>query len=423
MVVKKFVYSALILFAVIFLSHKPATYTQYTHNTKNNSVFRLGVENITENFIKKFAGLNIGLITNQTGKDFRGRRSVDILLKKGLNIKKLFTPEHGMSGMIHTDKKITSCIDKKTRIQIVTLYSQGRTIKIQASMVKDIDMLLYDIQDAGMRHYTYITTLFEAMQSAAKCNKLFIVLDRPNLLGPLMDGPLVEPQYKSAISIAPIAMRHGMTVGELALYFNRNVLSKPVKLYIVKMSNYRRDSYANNRLTTFLSSGIRNLNSCYCYSFLGVLGEIRPFNIGLGTKRRFQCIMLNEKLKFSKNNWSSLQKIFQSFGVKSSLCKKIGTKNNFTGLALNVKDMYKLQSFNLLVSIISFFKQAGLNMKFSKMFDLAVGTGKVREFFEGKRDKKALKHFVDMNLNIFYKKASRCFLYKPSPKASVLKIS
>jgi len=399
---------------------------QHVQNVSNNA-FTLGLENITKHFLRTISSsgdlsLRIGLITNQTGKDQKGRRNVDLLLQKGIPIKKLFTPEHGLSGMVHTDEMISDSMDKKTKLPIVSLYSKGRTITINADMVKDIDLLMFDIQDAGMRHYTYITTLFQAMESAAKYNKLFIVLDRPSLLGNCMDGPLVEKGFKSSISIASIPLRHGMTVGELALYFNKYVFKKPIKLYVVAMKNYKRNSVKQNQLLTYLSSGIRNLNACYCYSFSGLLGELRPFNIGFGSEKRFQSLMMHDAIPFEKQKWIQLKEIMKSYGIESSLCGQVIKNKTYKGLKLDIKNIYNVSSFNLLIRILEFFKKSGISITFSRMFDLAIGTDKIRLFFDGKIRKKTLEQFINTNLAEFYLKAVSCFLYAPFPEVMPLSL-
>ena len=397
----------------VFFVHSNAQ-TKWSHVSKD-AAFKLGLENLNNDFLQKIASRTIGLITNQTGKTQDGRRNIDYLLKRGFKIKKIFTPEHGLSGMTHTDAKITTYKDKKTGVAIVPLYSQGQPKKIDAQMVKDIDILMFDIQDAGMRHYTYITTLYNAMESAAIFKKAFVVLDRPNLLGICMNGPLVQDGFYSGISVVSVPLRHGMTFGELALYINIHRFKKQIQLSVIPMKNYKRSNSLHNKLITYLSPNIQNLNSCYCYSFLGILGELRPLNIGLGTKRKFECLLLDDKINFSQKKWMNLQRIMKSHGVESSLYGHEYKKNNYKGLQLKVKDVNKLLSFNLLVKIIEFFKKSGVNISFSRMFNLAVGTDKLELFFAEKYKKDALEKYINNDLMKFYRKAKSCFLYKPIP--------
>jgi len=421
---KKNSYGLYFLILVPFVLYLIDTNSSIAVKRKKQGAFALGLEQVSTDLLDRvWPGckfFRIGLITNQTGKNLCGERNVDLLLKKGFCIKKLFTPEHGMRGVIHTDESIANSVDKATNVPIVTLYSQGRPIKINAKMLQDIDVLMFDIQEVGMRHYTYITTLFEAMEVAQRYNKKFIVLDRPSLLGPCMDGPLVEPGFKSGISIASIPLRHGMTVGELALYFNRYIFKKPLELHIVAMQNYKRNCLMRNQLITYLSSGIRNLQSCYGYSFLGLLGEIRPFCIGLKKEKKFQAIMLSDKIMFSMQKWKELQTILNSFGIASSFYRKNGKKTSFSGLQLLIENAYNLESFKLLVRILAFFKASGLKMSFSKAFNIAVGTDKLRAFFDGAITYNTFKKFVNNGLRTFHKKAQNCFLYDPFPVVKCL---
>ena len=385
--------------------------------------FKLGLENIPVDFVKGLGEFNVGLITNQTGKDQKGKRNIDILLAKGVKIKKIFIPEHGIDGIIHTDKEISDSIDKSIKVPIISLYSKGQAKKMDSNTLKDIDFLIFDIQDCGMRHYTYISTLFEALNVASKYNKKFIVLDRPSMLGPAMEGPLVKKGFESFVSFAPIPLRHGMTIGELAIFYNKYILKRSVKLYIAKMKNYKRDSYANNKMLTYLSSGIRTTNACYGYSFLGLLGEISPFHIGLRTPNPFQCILLPDKKIFENKKWENLKKVLNSYGIENSFYRTFGKKNYFSGLQFKINDVYDLESFKLFINLILLFKKSGLKMEFSKLFDKAIGTDKVRGFFEGKIEKKELQSLINNDLYDFYKKALPCFLYQPLPKVKYLDLS
>jgi len=405
---------------VLLLFHLNVTNANQTCPEKKSGHFKLGLENIPDNFLLSH---NIGLITNQTGKAQSGKRNIELLLARGLKLKKIFTPEHGISGVVHTDKKIADSSDECTQIPIISLFSRGRSKQMNLQMLENIDVLMFDIQDSGMRHYTYISTMFQALEIASKYKKKFVVLDRPNILGPCMEGPLVEKGLESFISFAPIALRHGMTVGELAIYYNKYILKKPVKLYVVKMKHYKRDSYEHNSLLTHLSSGIKTLESCHGYSFLGLLGEIKPFHVGLRTPFAFQSIFVPDTRLFTKENWMGLCKILDSYGVEGVLCRICGKRNYYTGLKCRIKDVYMLQAFQLLIKTLVFFKDSGLKMEFSKSFDRAVGTNRLREFVDGKITNCELEQFVNNGLNSFYQKAKSCFLYQPLPKINYLDLS
>src|ERR1700722_2326786 len=181
---------------------------------------KLGLENIEDAMWLKLGNsankkASIGLITNHTGKNQQGSRTIDVLLQRGLAIKKIFVPEHGLDGQLAAEKEVKDSIDAKTNISVVSLYGQGTGKKIPAQKLKDIDVLIFDMQDSGMRHYTYVSTLLYVLEAAGMYNKSLIVLDRPNPLGVRMEGPLVDNFQKSFISVASIPLRHGMTIGEL----------------------------------------------------------------------------------------------------------------------------------------------------------------------------------------------------------------
>ena len=411
----------------LFLNFSHSSTYAGTSDKKNN--FRLGLEGISSDLIKKIykttKSPNIGLVTNQTGKDQYGRRNIDILVKKGLHLKKIFTPEHGIEGTKLAEKEIIDSIDTKTKIPIISLYGKGRTKNFDKKSIEDLDILMFDIQDCGMRHYTYITALFQTMEIAAKNNKTVVVLDRPNLIGPLIEGPLVETKFKSDISAAPIPLRYGMTIGELALYYNTYLLKNKLDLHIVQMKNYKRNSPTNNKLLTLLSPNITNLKACHCYSFLGLLGEIKPFYVGVGTNKAFRCILLPENISFPKQKWKKIHKLLRSHKVYNRFYRHFDKKKKcyFSGLEIKIKDIFSLSSFNLLLTIIDSFIAEGLDITFSKSFNKAIGTDKVRNYLDGKIKKEDLEKEVNSQLDSFFTQASTCFLYTPFPKTEHLSLT
>ncbi|MFC1843059.1 DUF1343 domain-containing protein [Candidatus Dependentiae bacterium] len=412
----------LFVFAVflprIFMTHvKNKTYCAIY---KQKNCFKLGLENITSKFVNtihnsKNPTCNVALITNQTGKDQLGRRSIDVLISKGIQIKKIFSPENGLTGN-------DPAVDQKTKLPIISLYSSDKTKAISKVMLKDIDLIIFDMQDAGMRNYTYITTLFQAIDAAYTYNKKIIVLDRPNLLGPIIEGPLVEKNFKSEISFAPIPLRYGMTIGEIALYYNSYIAKKEASLHIAPMKNYARDNVITNKLLSKLSPNITSIFACHGYSFLGLLGEISPFDIGIGTKNSFQLILLPDTIKFSKQKWQRLHKILKSYNIENHFYRFFDKikKNYCSGLKLRIKNINHTASFKMLMDILKFFKENKLAMKFSKHFDKTVGTDKVKKFLENKISWKKLTKDINRRLFIFYNKAIHCFLYKPLPRVEYL---
>src|SRR5579872_3458062 len=173
--------------------------------------FMLGIENISPELLSWLSKKRVALITNQSGRDQQGRRSVDLLLSKHVNLVKILAPEHGINGTIAAATLVPDTVDKATLLPIVSLYGHGTGKKIDASLGNSIDVFMIDIQDVGMRHFTYISTLLRVLEFAAEHNKYVIVCDRPNPLGSPVEGPGVESELISFISAASIPLRHGMT--------------------------------------------------------------------------------------------------------------------------------------------------------------------------------------------------------------------
>lgn len=428
-----FVYRQVLGFARVFFLFSialflPKLFFVKLHSTCSDTfagcttTFRLGVENLSPDFLKSVGVHNkkIGLVTNQTGKDQAGTRTIDILLKKGLTVSVIFSPEHGINGDVVALRDVENSKDIKNNIKIISLYRNGTTTGFSPDVLKDVDLLFFDMQDSGMRHYTYITTLFKMLEAAAAQNKTAIVLDRPNLLGSYMEGPLVSPKLKSAISYASIPIRYGMTIGELATYYNKKIMKKPAKLHVVRMKNYNRTTYAAGGLLAHLSPNITSMNSCYGYSFLGLLGEVRPFDLGVGTSRAFQCILLPESIKFSKKKWHELHLKLKECGVENSFYRYYSTrkKQYCSGLRLSVDNINAVSSFSVFLRVVQFFRQSGLQLTFSDHFDKAAGHPDVKKFLQGNLSKQKLVQTINRDLHSFFSCAQKAqsFLYKPFPK-------
>lgn len=389
---------------------------------KETSSFKLGVENVSASLLqqlcpdKKKESCIVGLITNQTGVDQKGKRTVEVLADCGIIVKYIFAPEHGLNGTL-AERDVHDSIDKKTKIPVLSLYGNGSGKMISAEYMNELDCLLFDIQDSGMRHYTYISTLLNTMKIAAEYNKPYVVLDRPNPLGSLMQGPLVQPDLISFISIASIPLRHGMTIAELAQYFNKNVLDKPVSLSVVPMVGYDRNIGFMGTFIHQLSPNLQSLQSCYGYSFLGLLGEVESFEVGVGTHMAFRCIALPVDKKVSQDVWRRLQTLFNSFGVKSFLYHHTNPKNNrkSKGLRLEFSDVSQLRSFELFIAILEFFKKEEIPFSFSASFNKAVGNVDVQKLCVGTIKKEEFFNNITQDLKGFADKAQSCFLYQPAP--------
>lgn len=409
---------------MVFFSLMGSSFAAQVTSAPRTVPFKLGIENISADFIKQFKGKRIGLITNQTGIDQLGRSTITLLQSKGLSIAYLFAPEHGVDGKAGAGEKVTNSIDKETGISIVSLYGHGTGKMIPEPILKKVDVIMFDIQDSGMRHYTYISTLLHAMRVAQQYDKKFVVFDRPNPLGAVMEGSLVDKKLISFISVAPIPVRHGMTVGELARYFNAHELKTPISLDVVKMHNYNRNTvYFPDTLRAPLSPGLRLLPACYGYSFLGLLGEVAPFGIGLHTEARYQCITLPKKMGVKRKVWARLQQMLKQSGLDTVFFEYQNPKTTkqFSGLRLSIKDINKVYAFESFYIILNFFNKEGIPLSFSREFNLAIGTPLVRDVVQGKQNPAVLIEQVNSQLTGFFDKARSSYMYTSLPVLHFMK--
>lgn len=377
---------------------------------------KLGIENISPQVIKRLQSGRVGLVTNQTGVDQRGRSSLDILREKGIRVTTIFVPEHGLSGTIKAGTDVPSCVYSEKRIPVVSLYAHGAG-KISPGIFDSVDMLVVDLQDVGMRHYTYISTLYTVMQECAHLKKTIFVLDRPNLLGGVMEGPICLSDLRSFIGIAEIPLRHGMTIGELARFFNMRSLTLKVDLVVVPLADYKRDVILP-RLHAHLSPNIKTLASAHGYSFLGLLGEVRPFNVGVGTSEAFQVLLLPQSLCVSTDAFRVLQNELLNHGIKSKWHTMYHEKKKmwYNGLKFFFEDMNNVRSFKALMVVLAWAKKQGIAISFMPLFDKSVGTSAVRKWYQSNKSfdvflrstKQQVQKFLDANCG--------ALLYNDPPK-------
>ena len=252
-----------------------------------------GIEVLKQNEFEGLRGKRVGLITNPTGIDNSLRSTIDILhAAPEVKLAALFAPEHGVRGDIHAGDHVDASVDAATGVAVRSIY--GRNRKPTAEMLKDIDVLVYDIQDIGCRSYTFISTMGLAMQACAELGKEFMVLDRPNPLGGnKVEGNLVEDGCYSFVSQFPIPYIYGLTPGELALYLNDSGLlgEKRTNLTVVPMKGWKRsmDFRATGMPWVLPSPHIPTPESAVYYPMSGILGELTGYmSIGVGYTEPFK---------------------------------------------------------------------------------------------------------------------------------------
>jgi len=247
-----------------------------------------GIDVLARDNFKQLAGLRIGLVTNQTGRDRSGRSTIDVL-HKAPNVKlvALFSPEHGIRGL--ADEKVSDSKDEQTGLPIYSLY--GETRRPKPEQLKDLDALVFDIQDIGTRFYTYMSTLGYVMEEAPKAKLPVFVLDRPNPIGGLeVEGPIADADKLSMIAYHRIPVRHGMTIGELAKLFNKE-RNLDCDLRVIEMTGWRRAMWLDetNLLWVNPSPNMRSLNEATLYPGIGLL-ETTNVSVGRGTDTPFELV-------------------------------------------------------------------------------------------------------------------------------------
>ena len=394
----------------------------YTHTAS----WKPGIDVLTaaqfKQLLPAYKKPRIGLITNHTGMSLHHTRTVDALRTKAIDVQVIFAPEHGMDGRIELEKEVPHTVDNKTSIPVISLYKGNGPARITSEDASLIDAFIFDIQDSGMRHYTYVSTLFHVIEAAAEYKKPLIILDRPNPLGGIMEGPLVDNKLISFISIASIPLRHGMTFGELAIYFNNHVVKKRADIKVVPIKNYQRNQGLAGVWLSPLSPNIPTLQSCLGYSFLGLLSEVRPFDMAIRTHHAFRCLLLPDALQIPRHSWFRLHFMLKKNNVKSQAYRYFNPKKKqwYSGLFLYIPDIQKVSAMKTFIAITDFFKKEGLTFTFGNSFDKAAGTSHVRMYIEGNITKKQLAQEINNGLKDFYKKAASSFLYKPAPTLMLL---
>lgn len=251
-----------------------------------NARIQVGAER-TDQYIPLLRGKRIAVVTNQTGM-IGHTHLVDSLVSIGMDVVKVFAPEHGFRGEADAGEHVANERDKRTGLQVVSLY--GKNKKPSAEQLKDVDVLLFDIQDVGVRFYTYISTLHLVMEAAAEEGKKVIVLDRPNPNGFYVDGPVLDTAFRSFVGMHPVPLVHGMTMGEYAQMINgQGWLKAGVRcdLTVITCTGYDHGSFYE--LPVRPSPNLPNMSSVYLYPALGLF-EGTIVSVGRGTDQPFQCI-------------------------------------------------------------------------------------------------------------------------------------
>ncbi len=254
-------------------------------STGISGIIQVGAERSYE-YMPLLEGKKVACVVNQTSM-INGEHLVDVLLEKKINVVEIFSPEHGFRGTAEAGDEVSSGIDGKTGVPIVSLY--GKKHRPSADELSKVDVVIFDVQDVGARFYTYLTTLYYVMEECARYNKQLIVLDRPNPNGHYVDGPILKPGQKSFVGALPIPIVHGCTLGEMASMINGEGWldsGHHCDLKVITCSNY-------THLTAYVlpikpSPNLPNNKAIYLYPSL-CLFEGTCVSVGRGTEYPFQC--------------------------------------------------------------------------------------------------------------------------------------
>ncbi len=268
-------------------AQKPTKKTKSSGSSKGRAGrVQPGLETLEVEKFASLRGKHVGLITNHTGLDSQGRSTVELLAHApGVTLVALFSPEHGIAG--HADEKLSSSKDASTGLPIHSLY--GEHLRPTDDMLNGIDALVFDVQDAGVRFYTYTTTMGYCMEEAAKRGIKFYVLDRPNPLGgDIVEGPMLDAEKTSFVAYFAMPVRYGLTIGELAQLLNaENHINADLK--VIRMKNWHRNYFFESTGARWIppSPNLRTLKGSILYPGLEIL-QNAGVSVGRGTEAPFE---------------------------------------------------------------------------------------------------------------------------------------
>ena len=372
------------------------------HAQKLPTPVTVGAERM-ELLLPTLQGKRVALMVNQSSLvGSTGTHLVDTLLSQGINIVRLFVPEHGLRGKVDAGKNVRSGVDEKTGLPVVSLYGQRK--RPTPEMLADIDLLVFDLQDVGTRFYTYISSMHYIMEACAEEGKTFVVCDRPNP-NDFIDGPILEPDCRSFIGVDPLPVAHGMTVGELALMIDgerwlRGGNTCHVK--VIPMAGWSHgDPY---ELPVRPSPNLPNSRSIELYPSLCFF-EATIMSVGRGTSKPFQAIGYPDK-RFGSIVYTPQIKIGEDSNPrhKGKLC--YGT--DYTSVSLPKRQI-------ALGPLLDYYRKAdslGLQLiNQRQLFDLLAGTKKLRQQLSSGLSEEEIRASWQAGLKDFQAKRARYLLY------------
>ncbi|PJN89079.1 DUF1343 domain-containing protein [Bacillus sp. mrc49] len=376
-----------------------------------------GIEVLLKEEKKLLKGKKVGLITNPTGIDSHLTSVVDLLHDDpDIQLTTLFGPEHGVRGDAQAGASVDFYVDEKTGLPVYSLY--GKTKKPTSEMLKDVEVLVFDIQDVGTRYYTYIYTMAYAMEAAKENDIPFIVLDRPNPLGgEAVDGPVLEQEFSSFVGMYPIPLKHGMTLGELATLFNKE-FKIGANLQVIKMKGWKRDmDYDATGLPFVLPSpNMPTVSTAFVYPATGLI-EGTNVSEGRGTTKPFELIgapYINGDVLAGKLNALRLPGVqFRGASFTPMFSKHAGQLSH--GVEIYVTDRKKFKAVPTglhLIKTIHDLYPDDFEFLQANNFNLLIGNGWVKgKIDEGSSVNEIMQEYQD-DLDAFKKVRKNYLLYR-----------
>jgi uncharacterized protein YbbC (DUF1343 family) len=385
-----------------------------------------GIDVLRERNFDLLRGKRVGLITNPTGISYDMTSTIDILYNApGVQLVALFGPEHGVRGDVEAGKYVEFYNDRATGLPVYSLY--GKTRKPTPEMLKGIDVLVYDIQDIGVRSYTYISTMGLAMEAAAEAGIAFVVLDRPDpLTGLIVTGPMLEPKHKSFVGAYPVPYVYGMTAGEMAEMVNGEGWlngGRKCSLTVVKMDGWKRSMWWDDTGLEWVptSPHVPHAHTTIHYVLTGLLGELGTANQGVGYTLPFELIgapwVKGGELAAYLNSKNLSGVVFRPMWYKPFYFDTSGIR--YEGVQVHVHDRARLDMTQVQLHILSALLRVYPNWNIFErakperlqMFDKVVGTYDVRRWLAAGMEPDEIVSRLDQARAPFMIKRERYLLY------------
>jgi uncharacterized protein YbbC (DUF1343 family) len=414
----------ILLFAL--LSSLPLVFARQAPS-KSPTRVKPGIDVLRDRGFDILKGKRVGLITNPTGISADLEQTADILHHAaGVKLVALFGPEHGVRGDVEGGKEVNGFNDSRTGLPVYSLY--GRTRKPTKDMLRGIDVLVYDLQDIGVRSYTYISTLGLAMEAAAENNVAFVVLDRPDpLTGTRVEGPILNLKYKSFIGAYQIPYVYGMTAGELAEMINlEGWLQNGVKcnLTVVPMEGWKRSMWWDETGLAWVptSPHIPHATTPMFYVMTGLLGELGTANQGVGYTLPFELVGASWVDGERLAEYLNLQRIggvqFRPLSYRPFYFDTAGSR--FLGVQIHVTERDKLDMTGVQVSVLDALQRLFPHKDIfdrakperTESFDKAVGSSALRTALRSRKPVKEILKAMNDDCTTFKAKREKYLLYQ-----------